>query len=78
MVRQWRRHAAIAELRGLDDRTLADIGVERDRIASVVDEILAPEAFSQPLPTNAVRHAAWRAPASLRQAGNARRYDQVA
>lgn len=40
--RRWRaRRASIRELRRLDDRTLADIGIARNRIDTVVDGLLA-------------------------------------
>ena len=42
--RAQRRHAAIAQLRGLPDRTLSDIGIERGRIPAAVDQLLAEES----------------------------------
>jgi len=45
----WRkRHKAYAELTGLDDRTLADIGIRRSEIAGIV------YGSRQPAPTPAV------------------------
>ena len=40
------RHRAYKALASLDDRTLADIGVERGRIWEVVDETLGREPAS--------------------------------
>lgn len=34
--RSWQRRRALAELRALDDRMLADIGLQRDNLESVV------------------------------------------
>lgn len=38
------RHRAYAALASLDDRTLEDIGIQRDRIWDVVDEALRHDA----------------------------------
>lgn len=43
-VRRHRRRVAIAELQSLSDRQLADVGIERHRIAEIVDATLAREA----------------------------------
>jgi len=37
----WLRHAAIQELRRLDDRDLRDVGIERYEIDAMVDDMLA-------------------------------------
>ena len=53
IVRAHERHATIRELMALDDRTLKDIGVRRDEIYSVVEELgkdhpLAPVGTTRP------------------------------
>ncbi len=35
-IRRYRLHRAVAELEALDDRTLRDMGVQRDNIKSLV------------------------------------------
>jgi uncharacterized protein YjiS (DUF1127 family) len=62
-----RRRLAIAQLRALDDRLLADIGVTRGQIELAVDGLLASrgEGWARPsgrsLPTAAPQHALPRA-----------------
>jgi uncharacterized protein YjiS (DUF1127 family) len=61
-ARRRRRRHAIAQLRALDDRLLADIGVMRGQIELAVDGLLASrgEGWSRPrrrsLPTAAPQH----------------------
>ena len=61
-ARRRRRRHAIAQLRALDDRLLADIGVMRGQIELAVDGLLASrgEGWSRPrgrsLPTQAPQH----------------------
>jgi uncharacterized protein YjiS (DUF1127 family) len=60
-ARRRRRRIAIAQLRSLDDRLLADIGVMRGQIELAVDGLLASrgEGWSRPtrrLPRAAPRH----------------------
>lgn len=50
--RAWRRQAAIAALHRLSDHTLADIGIERLRIAESVDAMMAMGA-DRPAPARA-------------------------
>jgi uncharacterized protein YjiS (DUF1127 family) len=38
--RPWRRRAAIRELQRCDDRQLRDMGIDRDEIAAVIDELM--------------------------------------
>jgi uncharacterized protein YjiS (DUF1127 family) len=40
-LQRWQRQKAIAQLRQLDDRQLADIGISRNDIPLVVDGMLA-------------------------------------
>ncbi len=49
----WRRQAAIASLQRLSDYILSDIGIERRRIAELVDDMLAKDA-AKPAPARAV------------------------
>jgi len=53
-VNAYRRHA-MAELDGLDDRTLQDIGVDRRAIPELVDAQLQDEAEAAPRPGFAAR-----------------------
>ncbi len=78
VVFYWRRRAAIAELRALSDSILDDIGLPRHLIVQAVDQQLRAERDGRPLPVNAERRDAWRAPAALREAGNAGRFEQAA
>ena len=41
LTKAWRRQAAISALRRLSNHTLADIGIERGRIAETVDAMMA-------------------------------------
>jgi uncharacterized protein YjiS (DUF1127 family) len=41
VTKAWRRQAAIAALQRLSNHTLADIGIERARIAETVDAMMA-------------------------------------
>ncbi len=41
LARTWRRQSAIVALQRLSNHTLADIGIERGRIAEVVDAMMA-------------------------------------
>ena len=48
---QWRRREqAYAELRALDDHSLADIGLRRSQIASLVEGYRMPNPASPPVP----------------------------
>jgi uncharacterized protein YjiS (DUF1127 family) len=40
LYRPWRRRAAIHELQRCDDRQLRDMGIDRDEIAAVIDELM--------------------------------------
>jgi uncharacterized protein YjiS (DUF1127 family) len=40
LYRPWRRRAAIRELQRCDNRQLRDMGIGRDEIAAVVDELM--------------------------------------
>lgn len=40
-LERWHRQRAIAQLRQLDDRQLADIGISRNDIPLVVDEMIS-------------------------------------
>lgn len=60
-ARRRRRRLAIAQLRALDDRLLADIGVMRGQIELAVDGLLArgegwARPSGRPLPTAAPQH----------------------
>jgi uncharacterized protein YjiS (DUF1127 family) len=47
----WRhRQQAYAELMALDDHSLADIGLHRSQIASLVEGYRAPNPVSSPVP----------------------------
>ena len=48
LVRWHRRNAAMRELMRLDDRMLADIGLSRHEIGSVVDAMLKDRSSSRP------------------------------
>lgn len=37
---QWRRGAAIRELQRIDDRQLRDMGIDRNGIEAVIDELM--------------------------------------
>ncbi len=41
VTKAWRRQAAIAALQRLSNHTLADIGIERDRIPEFVNAMMA-------------------------------------
>ena len=41
LTKAWRRQGAIGALQRLSDHTLADIGIERGRIAETVDAMMA-------------------------------------
>lgn len=43
----WKRRKMVASLSALDDRILADIGLQRDDIARVVEDFAADEARAQ-------------------------------
>lgn len=43
LTNAWRRQAAIAALQRLSNHTLADIGIERGRIAATVDAMMAQD-----------------------------------
>jgi uncharacterized protein YjiS (DUF1127 family) len=73
------RRAAIAELHALSDATLADIGIPRHMIVSLVNERFQQQsAATQPSAVKATRHRTWRAPAGLGEASNAQRFDNAA
>jgi uncharacterized protein YjiS (DUF1127 family) len=40
LSRPWRRRAAIHELQRCDDHQLRDMGIGRDEIAAVIDELM--------------------------------------
>jgi uncharacterized protein YjiS (DUF1127 family) len=40
LYRPWRRGAAIRELQRCDDRQLRDMGIGRDEIAAIIDELM--------------------------------------
>jgi uncharacterized protein YjiS (DUF1127 family) len=66
LIRAHRRRVAIGELTALGDRTLADLGLSRGDISSVVNELLdnAPRTRIRTLPRQAPAPA--RAPARRR------------
>ena len=41
-LHQWQRHRMMRTLQELDDRTLADIGLARNDIRGLVDELVGP------------------------------------
>ncbi len=43
LIKAWRRQAAIVALQRLSNHTLADIGIERGRIAETIDAMLAED-----------------------------------
>ncbi len=49
-ARRRRRRIAVAQLRMLDDRLLADIGLGRGQIELAVDGMLAPRGHTRPRP----------------------------
>ena len=73
------RRAAIAELQALNDATLADIGVPRHMIATVINERFE-DRHSTERPVTAVltRQRTGRVPAALKEASNAPRFDSAA
>lgn len=74
-----RRRAAVAELSALGDATLADIGVPRHMITSLVNEQFpAPTDALRPSAEKAAVQRTWRAPALFGEAANARRFDRAA
>jgi len=52
LTKAWRRQAAIAALQRLSNHTLADIGIERARIAETVDAMMARDETT-PAPVRA-------------------------
>jgi uncharacterized protein YjiS (DUF1127 family) len=66
LIRARRRRGAIDELSALDDRTLADIGLSRGDIGSVVNELLddAPRTRVRTLPRQAPAKSAGPRPDS--------------
>ncbi len=52
LTKIWRRHSAIVALERLSNHTLADIGIERGRIAETVDAMMARGAVT-PAPVRA-------------------------
>jgi uncharacterized protein YjiS (DUF1127 family) len=52
LTKAWRRRAAIAALQRLSNHTLADIGIERARIAQTIDAMMARDE-TMPAPVRA-------------------------
>ncbi len=64
LTNAWRRQAAIAALQRLSNHTLADIGIERVRIAATVDAMMAQDkAVAAPVRTVSTAQPIQRAPA---------------
>ncbi len=62
LTKVWRRQAAIVALARLSNHTLADIGIERGRIAETVDAMLAQgTATAAPVPTRSTKAASAKA-----------------
>ncbi len=57
LTKAWRRQAAIAALQRLSNHTLADIGIERARIAETIDAMMARDETT-PAPVRAPATAA--------------------
>ncbi len=57
LTKAWRRQAAIAALQRLSNHTLADIGIERARIAETIDAMTARDE---------TKHASVRTPVTAK------------
>jgi uncharacterized protein YjiS (DUF1127 family) len=63
-VADWRRRQrAYAEMMALNDRALADIGIRRSQIHSLIYGEQAPPRPAEAAPARARPHLAWRKPA---------------